>query len=134
MTTASHAEKKIFIADDDADILSILQLMLQTKGYTVHATPNANDIFNYDHDFPDLILLDIWMTEVDGREVCARLKENDLMKNIPVVFISANSGIKEITTQYHAQDCIPKPFEMLYLLNKVHNILFNSISEQPIAE
>jgi CheY-like chemotaxis protein len=128
MAMPTNAEKRIFIADDDADILSILQLMLQTKGYTVHATLHANDIFNYEDNFPDLILLDIWMNEVDGREVCARLKENDRMKNIPVVFISANSGIKEITTQYHAQDCIPKPFEMKYLLNKVHDILFDPVN------
>jgi DNA-binding response OmpR family regulator len=121
-------EKKIFIADDDADILSILELMLQTKGYTVHATTNANDIFNYKNDLPDLILLDIWMTGVDGRDICTHLKEDDQMKHIPVVFISANSGIKEITEQYHAQDYIAKPFEMKYLLNKVHDILF---SEQP---
>ncbi len=47
------------------------------------------------------------------------------MKHIPVVFISANSGIKEITEQFHAQDYIAKPFEMKYLLNKVHDILFN---------
>src|ERR1700756_1597415 len=121
----AEPEKKIFIADDDADILSILELMLQTKGYTVHATTNANDIFKYEKDLPDLILLDIWMTGVDGRDVCTHLKENDRMKDIPVVFISANSGIKEITEQYHAQDYIAKPFEMKYLLNKVHDILFN---------
>jgi DNA-binding response OmpR family regulator len=117
--------KKIFIADDDVDILSILQLMLQTKGYIVHATTNANDIFNYKSELPDLILLDIWMTGgVDGREVCSRIKENDLLKNIPIVFISANSSIKEMTEEYHAQDYIAKPFEMKYLLDKVHAILF----------
>jgi DNA-binding response OmpR family regulator len=124
------SDKKIFIADDDTDILSILELMLQTKGYIVHATTNANDVFNYENDLPDLILLDIWMTGIDGREVCTRLKENDLLKNIPVVFISANSGIKDITEQYHAQDYIAKPFEMKYLLNKVHTLLFDSMSEQ----
>lgn len=124
MTTS---RKKIFIADDDVDILSILQLMLQTKGYTVHATTNANDIFNYKNDLPDLILLDIWMTGgIDGREVCTRLNENELLKNIPVVFISANSGIKEMAEEYHVQDYIAKPFEMKYLLDKVHDILFHA--------
>jgi CheY-like chemotaxis protein len=120
------SEKKIFIADDDADILSILQLMLQTKGYNVYATSNANDVFKYENDRPDLILLDIWMPIADGREICTRLKQNNLMCNIPVVFISANSGIKEITQQCNAQDHITKPFEMKYLLDKVHNILFNT--------
>jgi CheY-like chemotaxis protein len=120
------SEKKIFIADDDADILSILQLMLQTKGYSVYATSNANDVFNYENDCPDLILLDIWMPIADGREICTRLKQNNLMRNIPVVFISANSGIKEIAQQCNARDHISKPFEMKYLLDKVHTILFNT--------
>ncbi|MBI3883785.1 MAG: response regulator [Sphingobacteriales bacterium] len=127
-----NSEKRIFIADDDTDILSILQLMLQTKGYIVHATTNPNEIFDYKDELPDLILLDIWMADgVDGREICARIKDTDILKNIPVVFISANSGIENIAQQYHAQDYIAKPFEMKYLLDKVHNLLFNSpISEQ----
>ncbi|MEI9935040.1 MAG: response regulator [Ferruginibacter sp.] len=88
----------------------------------------GNDIYKYENNsLPDLILLDIWMAGgIDGREICARLKENGLMKNIPVVFISANSGIKEITEEYNARDFIAKPFEMKYLLNKVHTILFDS--------
>ena len=122
-------QKKIFIADDDADILSILQLMLQTQGYKVCATANANDIFNYENDRPDLILLDIWMPIADGRDICMRLKQNNLMCNIPVVFVSANSGIKEITYACNAQDHIAKPFEMKYLLDKVHTLLFNIISD-----
>jgi CheY-like chemotaxis protein len=121
------AQKKIFIADDDADILSILQLMLQTKGYSVYATADANDIFKYQNDCPDLILLDIWMPVADGRDICMQLKQNNLMCNIPVVFVSANSGIKDIAREYNAQDHIAKPFEMKYLLDKVHAILFTDV-------
>ncbi len=119
-------EKKIFIADDDPDILEILRLMLNTAGYKTDATTNANDIFNYKEALPDLILLDIWMSGIDGREICTRLKENDLTKNIPVVFLSANSRIEEITASYHAHDYIAKPFDMDYLLKKVSSILHRS--------
>src|SRR6478672_406679 len=106
--------KKIFIADDDRDILQIMHLMLQTKAYDVETTCNAKNIFEFGKDLPDLILLDIWMSGVDGREICSQLKKNERTKNIPVLFISANSNIKKIAEQYHADGYIAKPFEMDY--------------------
>jgi len=115
--------KKIFIADDDPDIVEILNMMLRMAGYQTHASTNANDIFAYTTDFPDLILLDIWMSGIDGREICKRLKANPVTQDIPVVFLSANSRINEITEEYHAHDYIAKPFEMDHLLNKVKHIL-----------
>ena len=118
-----NSVKKIFIADDDPDILEILSMMLKVAGYKTDATSNANDIFSYKDNLPDLILLDIWMSGVDGREICRRLKGNELTKNIPVVFLSANSRINEITEEYQARDFIAKPFEMDHLLSKVKEIL-----------
>jgi DNA-binding response OmpR family regulator len=116
--------KKIFIADDDPDILDIIKIMLQTQGYTVITSNNANDIFNYKEDLPDLILLDIWMSGLDGRDICERLKKNNITKDIPLIFISANSSIEEITKQYHADGFISKPFEMKHLLNVVNDSLY----------
>jgi hypothetical protein len=55
------------------------------------------------------------------------LKQNNLLCDIPVVFISANSGIKEIAKEYNTQDYIAKPLEMKYLLDKVNAILFNDV-------
>lgn len=116
--------KKIFIADDDADILQIIAMMLQTQGYEVDISNNAKDIFNYEEeDLPDVILLDIWMSGVDGREICSRLKSGALTKNIPVLFISANSSIEEISEQFKADGFIAKPFEMDYLLKRISSII-----------
>ena len=77
-------DKKIFIADDDPDILEILSLMLRFNKYYVQASVNANDIFKKQEDLPDLILLDISMSGLDGREICKRLKQDKLTKKIPV--------------------------------------------------
>ena len=115
--------KKIFVADDDPDILEIVSLMLKTAGYQVYATPNAAELFNPGAILPDLILLDIWMSGTDGRDICKRVKENPLTKDIPVVFLSANTGIREIATVCEARDFIAKPFEMQELLSKLHTIL-----------
>lgn len=92
-------------------------------GYDTHASTDANVIFDYTTGFPDLILLDIWMSGTDGREICQRLKASDTTKHIPVVFLSANSRIQEIAQEYQARDYLAKPFEMDHLLKKVSHIL-----------
>ncbi len=115
--------KKIFVADDDRDILHVLKLMLETEDYIVETTTDANEIFTYKENLPDLILLDIWMSGIDGREICKRLKQNKLTENIPVVFLSANAQLDEITNKYSATDFIAKPFEMKNFLTKIRSIL-----------
>ncbi len=119
----SNETKKIFIADDDPDILAILTMMLRTRKYEVYASTNANDVFKYSDNLPDLIILDIWMSGLDGRDICKRLKEDELTTNIPVIFVSANSNIEEIAKQYQAQDFIAKPFEMSHLLQKIAAVI-----------
>lgn len=118
--------KEIFVADDDGDILMVLRMMLQTEGYIVEATKNARRVFEYDSaHLPDLILLDIWMSGIDGREICYKLKENILTRHIPVLFISANANIREITSEYKADGFISKPFDMGSLLSKVRDNLLS---------
>jgi len=114
---------KIFIADDDLDILEILKMMLQTRGYQVEATTNATDILNCKGDRPDLILLDLWMSGTDGRDIFTRLRQQENTKKIPVIFISANSRLKDIAAEYAVDDFIEKPFDMNFMLNKVKGIL-----------
>jgi DNA-binding response OmpR family regulator len=116
--------RKIFIADDDPDILDILKLMLQTRGYKVLVSHTGNELFEYaKEELPDLVLLDVWMSGIDGRDICARLKSKDSTKDIPVLFISANSNIQTIAQEYGAEGYISKPFDMEMLLNKVNEVL-----------
>lgn len=116
--------KKVFVADDDRDILDILQMMLSSRGYKVYATTNAMDIFSEQAELPDIILLDIWMSGLDGRDVFVKLKETERTKNIPVIFISANSRLAEIAAEHNADGFIAKPFEMSQLFEKVHEVLY----------
>ena len=119
--------RKIFVADDDADILQILCLMLQTKGYIVQTSKDASEILRFTkEELPDLVLLDIWMSGADGRLICRELKSNNLTSHIPVLFISANSNIREITAESHADGFIAKPFEMDKMLETVRSMLFRS--------
>ena len=119
--------EKIFVADDDDDIVHILSLMLQTKGYEVQTSRDATEILTFTPgNLPDLVMLDIWMSGVDGREICRKLKEDPVTRHIPVLFISANANIQEITNESMADGFIAKPFEMEDMLTKVKATLASS--------
>lgn len=115
--------QKILIADDDQDIVDILKMMLQTQGYQVQITTYAPDVLDCAADLPDLIILDLWMSGNDGRDIFTRLRQQEQTKNIPVVFMSANSRLEEIAAEYAVDDFIEKPFDMQYMLNKVKEVL-----------
>jgi len=123
--------KKIFIADDDLDILTITSLMLQRSGYLVQATTNANDIFEISAGNADVIILDLWMSGIDGRDIYTKLRQNEKTKEIPILFMSANSQLKDIAAEYEVTDYIEKPFEMNHLLSKVHNALLGKKQDMP---
>ncbi len=111
--------KNILVADDDPAIVDALQMMLELEGYTVDTTVNGETIYKMEKDYPDLLLLDIWMSGQDGREICKFLKTNTFTKEIPIIMISASKDIKESAEQAGADDFIAKPFEMNELLTKV---------------
>lgn len=111
--------KKILIADDDPATIDVLTMMLLEGGYEVYASGNAATITDIDRIHPDLILLDILMSGVNGGEICKELKNRPSTKHIPVIMISASNEANEIALRAHADDLIIKPFEMYTVLHKV---------------
>ncbi len=113
------AKKQILIADDDHAILEAITLILNEAGYDVQTTLDGGTVIEMSEDFPDLLLLDIWMSGVDGREVCLAWKKQDKTKNIPIIIVSANKDTEQIAKDVGADDFISKPFDMDMLLEKV---------------
>lgn len=111
--------KKILVADDDPSILEALQMLLEDEGYNVETSNNGASLIKAREEYPDLILLDIWMSGMDGRDICRQLKNNDITKNIPVILVSANKDTEQIAKDAGADGFIAKPFEMEDLLAKV---------------
>jgi len=122
---------KIFIVDDDPDILDILKMMLQIQGYQVQATTNATDVLAITDPKPDLVILDLWVSGNDGRDIFTQLRRLEHTKQIPVVFMSANSRLKEIAAEYAVDDFIEKPFDMAYMLDKINEVLTRSRKKNP---
>ncbi len=106
---------KILIVDDIADNIFILSDNLSEKYEILYATSGQDALRTaFSDDPPDLILLDIMMPEMDGYEVCARLKADMRTRDIPVIFVTAmGEDIDQIKgLEYGAVDYISKPFSM----------------------
>lgn len=118
--------KKIIVADDDPAILDAIRLMLEFEGYDVECYPNGNGLLNMAEEMPDLLLLDIWMSGTDGRDLCQQLKQQDCTRDIPVIMISASHDIESSARAAGADDFLAKPFDINELLDKIEkNIAAN---------
>ena len=116
-------QKKIMIADDDPGIVDAVEMLLEFEGYTVSSTVDGATVLDMKDELPDLLLLDIWMSGEDGRDICKQLKKEALTKNIPVIMISASRDIKESALAAGADDFLAKPFEMDELLKKIEELV-----------
>jgi DNA-binding response OmpR family regulator len=115
----SENKKRVLVVDDDEDIADMMEMILENQGYSVNKIIRAEEVLGIKEDLPDLILLDIWMSGIDGRDICRHLKNQPLTKHIPIILISANRDVQEIATTAGANDFICKPFDMDELLEKV---------------
>jgi len=109
-------KKRILVADDNPAILDALKIMLEEEGYDVETTEDGATIKDVKEPLPDLLLLDIWMSGVNGRDVCKLLKSTATTKHIPVVMVSAAKDTEQIAKDSGADDFISKPFQMDHLL------------------
>ena len=123
---SNNSQCSILIVDDLQENLFVLNHVLKSRGYKVYQETKGTDaIISAQKNSPDLILLDLMMPEMNGFEVCQKLKSNTKTKEIPVVFLTSNisveSNIKGLDAG--AIDYIFKPFNKNLLLKKVEHLL-----------
>ncbi|MBI2074307.1 MAG: response regulator [Candidatus Levybacteria bacterium] len=105
--------KKILVVDDDLAILEVIKLILEEQGYKVIVTSDGGKVQQkINEDFPDLILLDFWLSGQDGRKIAKYLKTQETTRNIPIVMISANHEPEKIARDVDANDFLAKPFDI----------------------
>lgn len=107
------------IADDDPGILDAVEAMLEYGGYEVSSTSNGATVLEMRDNFPDLLLLDIWMSGTDGRDVCKKLKQEERSRHMPIIMISASTELEKSAKEAGADDFLEKPFDMEELLRKI---------------
>lgn len=116
--------KKILVCDDDESILEAINLILTDQGYEVKTLQDSSDIESALREFePQLILLDLWMSGSDGREITKRLKANAAFKNIPIIIISAINQGSKVSEEIQADGFIAKPFDLDHLVTTVEKFL-----------
>jgi len=116
----------ILAVDDDDDILNIYRLHAENQHCkTLVASSAAEALGILEQVTVDLIISDVVMPEMDGYEFCRRVKENEKTKHIPLVFVSASTGLDELTKGYElgAEDYLPKPIIFDQLIIKINHLL-----------
>jgi DNA-binding response OmpR family regulator len=117
--------QRILAVDDDKDILEVLQLILEDSGYEVETLADGHFLFDkIDQIRPDLIILDIMLGNLDGRELCREVKRKIETHKIPIIMLSASHTISEgLTKNGNPDDFIAKPFDIDVLLETVEKRL-----------
>ena len=117
-------QKKILIADDEEDILDILEKKLKQMDYDVMTVANGDEIIPICKFYkPDLIILDIIMPRIDGYTVAQNIREEKTISDTPIIFMTAKeleySGIKKRLLDINNTDFIAKPCSFEELLVKI---------------
>lgn len=117
---------RILAVDDDRNNLKMLAFLLREEGYEVITADNGADALRMlDTQHPDLLILDIMMPQMDGFEVCKRVRQT---MDVPIVILSAKGETVDKVTglELGADDYLPKPFEPSELIARVKAVLRRS--------
>ncbi|MCR8559269.1 response regulator [Mucilaginibacter sp. BJC16-A38] len=116
--------KKIIIFDDDEDILSICSFILEEQGWKVTAFTDCNNIIDKVLAImPDVILMDNWIPDDGGIIASQKLKQNEVLKSIPIIYFSANSDIELLANHAGAETYLAKPFDLEELERVINSVL-----------
>lgn len=121
--TGSAKGSKILVIDDDPDIAQLLTIILKTHGFSIyHAFDGREGLKNVYELHPDLVILDIMMPELNGWEVCTRIRE---LSDVPILMLTARSAESDLLRGFvlGADDYLKKPFSKAELEARVRALL-----------
>lgn len=104
---------KILVADDDLPILEVIKIVLEDKGFEVVTVSDGKLVQQaVEEHSPTLVLLDIWMSGHDGRDVAQQLRRNRATERIPIIVISAHNDVEKLANEAGADGFLVKPFDI----------------------
>ena len=114
--------KKILVLDDNQDILELITLLLELEGYQVIGLNNGHGLAaTISQCRPDVVIMDVMLGDLDGRDLCAGMKGDLLTSAIPIIMISASHDlqISLMAKACRPNDFLAKPFDIGCLIEKV---------------
>jgi len=124
-----NSSTSVLIVDDNMNNLQVLGSILHENNFNVIVAKDGESaLINAEHKSPDIILLDIMMPDLDGYEVCRRLREKENTRNTPIIFLSAKQETDSIVKGFNVggNDYLTKPFIKDELLARIKNQMFFS--------
>jgi DNA-binding response OmpR family regulator len=127
-TFTNTKAKRILVCDDDPEITEVIEQTLQLNPqYEVISFGTGNDVLNFLKEsnqlLPDLLILDLWLPDIDSDEIIPILRKDDVTKNIPVILISAIVNVEVVAREVGAESFLSKPFLLEELEFKVSQLV-----------
>jgi len=114
-------DKKVLVVEDDQAILEVVTIVLEGEGYSVFSADTEDQIYKtIEKHQPDVMLLDIWLSGIDGGAIAIKLKSDKKTNKLPIIVISANFETEKIAKSSGADDFLLKPFNIDDLINVVN--------------
>ncbi len=126
----------MLVVDDDEVIVRLLVLNFELEGHEVVTAADGRSALDRVSDgLPDVIVLDVMMPEVDGFEVCDRLRADPSTADVPVVFLSARAQAADVArgTEVGGDAYVTKPFDPLDLVELVTRVVEGRAAGGPLA-
>ena len=115
-------QKLIYIVEDEADIMELVQLKLKNAGYETRGFGAAEPMFKaLNCEMPDLLILDLMLPDMDGMDVCQTLKGDPTFEKLPIIMLTARADISDRVKglDWGADDYVTKPFDSGELIARV---------------
>lgn len=128
-------KKKVLIIDDDAALVEMISTELELEGFEViSALSGETGLVSAMVDLPDIILLDIIMPDLDGWEICRRLRSDQRTKYIPIIILTALGKTRHVVKGFElgVDDYLAKPFDNSVLLARLRTVLLRSGKESMV--
>ena len=133
LSPASITGKRILVIDDDKGFCRMMKANLTSKGFDVlTATTGEKGIDVARRTKPDLILLDVILPGIKGREVCSRLKNNPKTETIPVIFLTAKDSPDDVKAEMEVGGVthITKPLDFKHLMEEINKVIGNVLKTE----
>ncbi len=118
------SKKKILVVDDEMELIELVKIRLESDGHEVIiANSGLDGLSKAAIESPDLIILDIGMAEMDGYTMLQKLREDEALKDTPVIMLTAYAKMKSLFEMEGISDYIVKPFDPQDFLVRVNKVL-----------